>query len=327
MESLPLREYELVRATDPDEIREMTERMFAPHRLILTGRQMRLDARLHCCRLIDTAIGFVAYGGEVRIEAEPTDTYFTVGLAHAGGMDVRCRGARFEISPSTGMVVSPSDDDLAAFWRHGAVQLICRIEQPALEAHLAGLLGECLSEPLRFDPVMRLNRHGGQRIVDRLRAVAGDLDRQDRATGHPGMVRAFEYSLMSDLLLRQSHNYSTALRADVKLVGSGQVRRAIALMESHPESPLTVASVATVLSISGRSLQRAFHRDMGATFRGALHDIRLRRVHDDLLRASPGMAAVNEVIVRWGLPLEGYTFVAYRRRYHETPAETLHRLT
>lgn len=326
MASFPLQEYELVHASDPDVVRDMVERVFSPYELVLVGSGGRFDGRLNCYRLVDTAVTFGAYGAEVLVQAGPVGTYFAVLIPLSGRVDFRCGGARFRLTQSVASVISPSVEDLALRLYEGTALLTCRVEQPALEAHLAGLLGQCLRRPLRFEPAMRIARGDGLIVSSRLQALVRDIDRGGRVVGSRLSAEAFESSLMTDLLVAQPHNYSAALDADVRTVGTREVRNAVALMESHPERQLTVASVATALSTSGRSLQRGFRRELGTTFRGELHQIRLRRAHDDLVRSDPLVVVANDVLARWGLPLEGYTYVAYRQSYGESPSETLHRL-
>jgi AraC-like DNA-binding protein len=323
---LPLQKDQLVHTADPDCAHEAISGVFTPYELVVVDPHGHFDARLHCHRLIDTAVSFVTYGGEVLTNGGPTSTYFAVLMPLFGVVDFRAGDAGLSLTTSKAAIVSPADQHISLHWHLGSAQLVLRIEQPALEAHLAGLLGECLRAPLLFRPAMHVARGGAAASVHaRLRALVREIDRGDRLIDHPLAAHASERKIMTDLLIAQPHNYSDALNADVKLVGSSQVRQAVALMESHPEWQLSVADVATALSISGRSLQRAFRRDLDSTFRHVLRDIRLRRVHDDLRHSVPEATTINDVLARWGLPLQGYTYAAYRHRYHETPAETLHR--
>jgi AraC-like DNA-binding protein len=326
VDGLPLRDYELVHAADPDYAREMIGRILAPHQLNLIKPHVRLDARLHCCRLADTAMSFCAYGGDVVTVGLPGD-FFAVVVPLSGTSRFEYRRARLVLTPSTGCVISPSDDVVTVRLHHDSAHLHCRIERSALEAHLAAMLGECLSEPLRFEPGLRLDQSNGLGLSQRVRGLVRDIDRRDPGIERPRYIRDAERALMTHLLLAQPHNYSSALEDDARPASSREVRHAVALMESDPGSPLSLASVASALNVSGRSLQRRFRQDVGVTFRRVLHDIRLRRAHDDLVRSAPGSVSVNEVFARWGLPLEGYSYVAYRNRYHESPAQTLRRFS
>ena|SRR5690625_978103 len=140
---------------------------------------------------------------------------------------------------------------------------------------------------------------------------------------HPASAQLFEQSLMSSLLIAQRHNYSNALSTSPRSAGSSLVSNAVALIESHPEAPQTLEDVAGALNISSRSLQRAIRRDLDTSFTCLLRDARLRRVNDDLRRAAPDDESVNDVFARWGLPIEGSTFAAYRKRFGHPPANTL----
>lgn len=327
MASLPLEDYEFVHATDPDRVRDVVGHSLAFHDLGVMNPAVRIDARVHCRRLQDTAITFITYGGDVVVSGGPLSTYFALAVPLTGTTGLRRGQTDLLLTTDLGAVVSPSDEEFSMFWQPESAQLVLRIEQPALEAHLSGLIGEYLSRPLRFQTAMPLSRNGGRSISTRLRALVRDLDRGTRFYGHPLLVSAFEQSMMTQILLDQPHNYSTALENDVKPIGSRDLQNALALMESHPESALSPASVARVLSISGRSLERRFRRDLSATFLEVLRGIRLRRAHDDLRHASPDATTINDVFARWSLTLDGHTYSSYRDHFHETPAETLRRRT
>lgn len=324
--TLPLQAYELLHSRDPDYTREIIGKVFVPHRLDIFARQPTLDARVHVRRLVDTTVTFVTYGGEVRVEPGVLDTFFTVHVTLAGSVEVECGSAAFVASRSVASVISPYEY-LVMRWHPDSAQLIFRIERPAFEAYLAGLLGRALWRPLRFKAAMPLDRGLGASVSHMVRAVVHELDRGSSVVDHPLPAQLFEQSLMTSLLVAQPHNYNEALGVDVPAVGSRQVRLAVALLESRPEGHHTLASVATTLSISGRSLQRGFRLELDTSFTELLRDIRLRRVHDDLRRAAPSDESVGAVIARWGLPLEGATYTAYRHRFGETPAQTLRSLT
>jgi transcriptional regulator GlxA family with amidase domain len=54
-----------------------------------------------------------------------------------------------------------------------------------------------------------------------------------------------------------------------------------------------------------------------------LRQVRLARVHADLLDASPEQTTVAEVAARWGFVHHGHFAAAYRDRYGHPPVVTL----
>jgi AraC-like DNA-binding protein/tetratricopeptide (TPR) repeat protein len=102
------------------------------------------------------------------------------------------------------------------------------------------------------------------------------------------------------------------------------VRRALDAMRANVGHNWTVMEVASVAGVSARTLQRQFLAFVGKTPRATLRDIGFERARRELLRGSPE-ARVMDVALRCGFPHCGRFSVAYRRRYGETPSQTLKR--
>jgi AraC-like DNA-binding protein/tetratricopeptide (TPR) repeat protein len=86
----------------------------------------------------------------------------------------------------------------------------------------------------------------------------------------------------------------------------------------------TITELAAVAGISGRTLQRQFLTFLGKTPREVLREIGFERARRELLQGVPGVK-VMDVAVRCGFPHFGRFAIDYRRRYGETPSQTLKR--
>ena len=102
------------------------------------------------------------------------------------------------------------------------------------------------------------------------------------------------------------------------------VRRALDLMQTAALRDIGVAELAAAAGLSGRALQRQFRTFLGKTPLEVLHDFRFENARRQLLHGAPGMK-VMDVAVRCGLPHVGRFSIEYRRRYGETPSQTLKR--
>jgi transcriptional regulator GlxA family with amidase domain len=54
-----------------------------------------------------------------------------------------------------------------------------------------------------------------------------------------------------------------------------------------------------------------------------LREVRLNRVHAELLSADPGSVSVSQVAARWGFLYLGRFTAAYREKFGQRPSETL----
>ena len=102
------------------------------------------------------------------------------------------------------------------------------------------------------------------------------------------------------------------------------VRLALEAVRAEPARPFPIADLAAAAGSTPRTLQRQFRAFLGKTPGAAVRDLRFERARRDLLQGAPG-ATVTEVALRCGLSHLGRFAIEYRRRYGETPSQTLRR--
>src|SRR5437762_5869137 len=102
------------------------------------------------------------------------------------------------------------------------------------------------------------------------------------------------------------------------------VRRAVDAMHADAGHTRSVTELAAVAGVSSRTLQRQFLAFLRKTPRTMLRDISFERARHELLQGSLG-ARVMDVALRSGFPHCGRFSGEYRRRYGETPSQTLKR--
>jgi transcriptional regulator GlxA family with amidase domain len=83
--------------------------------------------------------------------------------------------------------------------------------------------------------------------------------------------------------------------------------------------------MAEYAGVSSRSLFTGFRRYRNTSPMTYLKEIRLRRVNEELQRLSSGSDTVTAVAFRWGFSHLGHFTTDYKRRFGESPSETLAR--
>ena len=96
-----------------------------------------------------------------------------------------------------------------------------------------------------------------------------------------------------------------------------------ALDRDAPDGQVPSIDLAEIAGVSVRRLQQAFREHLGTTPFAHLHDLRLDRIHDDLVHGRGG--TVTEVALSWGITHLGRFAAAYRERFGELPSQTLAR--
>jgi len=102
------------------------------------------------------------------------------------------------------------------------------------------------------------------------------------------------------------------------------VRRALDAMRADVGHDWSVRDLATAAGVSARSLQRQFRLFLGKAPHVALRDVRFESARRELLRSTCD-TKVMDVALKSGLPHLGRFATEYRRRFGETPSQTLKR--
>jgi transcriptional regulator GlxA family with amidase domain len=199
------------------------------------------------------------------------------------------------------------------------------LARSTVDRELEKLLGHPLKGPLEFAVSMDLTTDGAMAWLSALDLLEQEAGRASGVLQFPLAAAHLEGLLIHGLLVTQPHNYSEELLGRVAAPRPRAVRGAIALLEERPEHPWTVAELAAAVAVSARTLQDGFARAFAKSPMAYLRDVRLYRIHAELLAAEPGLHAIGAVAARWGFLHAGRFSLAYKRRFGRSPSETARR--
>lgn len=325
MTALPLERHELFHSKDLDETRDLVGQIFCEHRLHLVSREFGLDARMHTCRVNQVAANYISYGGDVSIEPGWLGSFYVVQIPLSGRALVHYRGERVYSTAKLATVISPTEY-LRQVWSADCAQIILRIERSALHACLRDLLGVPVWEPLVFQTGFDVSTGFGAAWVRAFRYLIQELEFEQSVSllGDNTAARALENMLITQLLVAQPHNYSKLLRESRPLVvPSRAVNIARELIEAHPEKMHSVPKLARAASVSARTLQAGFNEHLNMSPKAYLTDVRMRRARDELRAAEYRTVTVGRISRRLGFNHQGRFAVDYKKRFGESPSETL----
>lgn len=300
--------------------------LLGPHRLRVSGvASAEFQACLHAVRLRDVTFGYLDYHVAVDIRSQCLPDDYFVFMPTNGQAIVHTRDRVVESSTIVASLPEPGVG-LTMEWAYDSPNLFVRIARSALERQLSRLTGHSPGARLVFEPGMSLTSdvasrwHGAMQLLHSEIYHPRSLAREGRGVG------PLEDFLISTLLLVQPSNYSHLLHSTADRAHSRTVRHAVDFIESHLGEPMTVGDIAAAASVSERTLQQAFQGAFGMSPTAFLRERRLDRVRDELVDADPSDdTSVTEVAMRWGLTHMGRFAAAYRRRFGETPSQTLRR--
>lgn len=314
---------DLGKVDDRDRIRAAVSDVFTAHDLDVS-RGSTLDASFRARVGERIKLVWLAYGAPVRVDVTPPERPFhLVQVPLHGRLAVTSGDAEVTSDPTTASVPDPRRFCTMRM-EANCSQIIVRIEDDVLHRHLESILGRPAKTPIRFELGMPLTSGPGVGWRRALDLMVAELQRDGGMLDHPLVSAQLESLLLTGLLTTQRHNYTTALHTGTGPTPPRAVRRAVDHIEENFGLALTLERLATHTGVSARTLQRGFQEHLGCSPMDYLRDVRLKQARAALIAADPGSdMTVTEIALESGFMHLGRFSVEYRRRFGESPSQTL----
>lgn len=132
--------------------------------------------------------------------------------------------------------------------------------------------------------------------------------------------------LTTSLFRTHPQNFSEDCRRLRNHILPRDVKRAISYIEEHIDSPISLPEIVAASRVPGRTLFKHFQQYNGLSPMGYVRMARYRKVRERLERAEPE-EQVSDIAMGLGFDHLGRFAVEYRRRFGESPSETLRKAT
>jgi AraC-like DNA-binding protein len=223
--------------------------------------------------------------------------------------------------PGTAMLVSPTLDNVVRVER-GTTALNIILSGDELRRHLGALVGEPLQPPLEFATYLSLRESWGRGLARFARLAVAELQRPQSILAPPITARPFREFVMTVLLLHQPHNHTEALRRLERPLAPRDVKRVIDYIEAKLDAPIGLSEIVAATGVPGRTLIKHFHDFKGTSPMRYLRSMRYEKVREALRAAEPE-ESITEIATRCGFSHMGRFSVEYRKRFGESPSQTL----
>ena len=283
----------------------------------------RFHARLYCAQFSELHFASTLLHEPATLQFSDGRGEFAVMVPFRGAFHAR-NGSR-SVTPQTGqLTVFSPDEPLSVTQGDDCDRLTVYLSQHLIEEQLELMLGEQAAEPLCFDPTPNPFRNGGRFLKSLIDETLKPLEGKSYVLPEEedGYER-FREALVMHMLLSLRHNYSQAL---TRLVPGGSlpadVKRVLEYIHAYPRRVTSLKGLVEVADVPGRTLIHHFQQFLGSSPVRYARDLRFRRAKAELERAGPS-TTVAEIARQWGFTHLGRFSVDYRRRFGETPSETL----
>jgi AraC-like DNA-binding protein len=279
-----------------------------------------VDVRLNGAYFPSLWLGYTQYGCAVTVDTESRPDYW-LQLPVRGGIDVTFGSERVACNGRIGAATSPTRRRIL-YTNADSARIQVSLVGPALERQLAALLGEWPRTPLELAPAIDLTRGYGRGLARLVHAAVDEFDAHGGVPWTSLVISQFEQLVMTRLLMEHPHTHSEAVRRYERLISPRGVKRAIDYMHANLDTPITLADLVTVSGVPGRTLFEHFRVFTGVPPMRYLRDRRFEQAHRALMCAT-SEENVTAIAMRWGFSHMGRFAIEYRRRFGESPSETL----
>lgn len=314
--------FESFQTDDIEEAREWGTRVFCENRLSKLDTRKSVHARMYYRRMRGLGVGRMSYGGAVTIDPGVLDSFLLVQMPLCGRELIESGGETVCSTPRTASVLN-SHAPLLIRHESDTDKLVVRIDRDVLERYCIQHLGQALREPVSFRPTMALDTSAGQRWMRLMSWLHASLTAGDDGIQSPLVAAQIEQMVITMLLTCQAHNYSEALSQEDRSIAPAFVKRIEHYIEEHADEPITILDLAEHAGVSTRSIFTGFRRFRNTSPMLYLKEVRMRRVNEELKRLAPGETTVTSVAYKWGFNHLGHFTTDYKRRFGESPSETL----
>lgn len=318
--------HELFTTQDVSQASALMGKMLAPTFLVPSEPDNAdFAVSMYGVRLHDVSLFYLDIRGGATVVIAHSGPYFAVHLPMNSRATGTSAGQTFEMNPISALVTNPVDP-VTLTLPADSPQLIIRIEEAAMEGCLTRMLGRAPTHPLLFTPQLDLASEAANRWHSATQLVQTEIYYEGSLTNRGLGIASLEDFLMSSLLLLQPSSCHDEVAAEPGVPGRRTVRRALDYIEIHLGDTLTMTDIAAHTGSSVRSIQQGFHEELHLSPMAYVRERRLERVRDQLVDAQRADGTtVADIAERWGFHQLGSFAGTYRKRWGESPSQTLRR--
>jgi AraC-like DNA-binding protein len=284
--------------------------------------QAPFEARLNGIYLPCFWLGYIEYGAPAVARVLASRGDYWIYLPLEGGLEVAVGDETFPCRGRHAVVTSPGREHTLRT-EPASKRISVSIKAETMARHVSSLVGEPIDGPIDFAPRMELDSGMGRSLARLLWLAAIELDGRDELRPNALVTSEFENFVMTRLLLSHPHSRTQLLQRRQQPIAPRDVKRALDFIHANLHAPIAIADLTAVTGVAGRTLFKHFRAVKGVPPLRYLRNLRLDRVREEL--GAGNETSVTEVATRWGFWHLGRFSLEYRRRFGESPSETLGR--
>ncbi|QBJ97761.1 AraC family transcriptional regulator [Rhodococcus sp. ABRD24] len=299
--------------SDWDEAEDVVSDAYFPHDLTPVSADSEPNVNVRAMQLGSLRLARIGWGAEVSVGTEHPGGY-AVNIPLSGRIESVSAGRDVISDVGKASVFRPDTPAVITRWTADCEILGIKIDRDYLHRELARVLGR---PDRRLPDQVDLSTAAGQNWMGLLRSIVRQIRDGEVLWQTPVVAEQLSGALTGAFVLAVLPDAAAAPpRPRI-------VKRVLDRIDEDPSLAWTASDMAEAAGVSVRRLQEGFREYLGMCPRDYLLDVRLSRIHDDLMAGDPSVTSVTDVALHWGITHTGRFAAAYRRKYGYAPSETL----
>lgn len=303
---------------DWEELHDALSDAYFPHALRPRSSGAARQSGLEVVDLDSCRLAHIRFGATVGIDSDHPGAV-AVNIPMAGHLRSRIGGHELDAGPGLATAFPADTPAHMPAWGPDLDMLGLRIDADVLRRESERVFARPdITLPLEVDlrtPAGQAWFRMARSTFDNARDCGGVLYRDTK------VAESVASMLVTGLLLAAVPEDPTPTVTAPQGLRPRPVRRVMKAIDLDPARCWSPADLAEIAGVSVRRLQQSFRENLGTTPFAHLHEVRLERIHDDLVHGRG--ESVTDVALRWGVTHLGRFAAAYRTKYGELPSETL----
>ena len=321
IENTPLANKLVFESTNVDEIHHTIGRYFKSHDISFMDNNSNLHTKLHRTRLNNLSINVLEYGGNVMVDPGKLDDFYLIHINLQGTSELTYEQGHISINSNEAVICTPHRAH-RFWWQPDSQVLAIQIPKERLQKHLRLITGLPIHEEIDFELALDLNAPEMQGLSGFINYMLDDAGNDNGLTHHRATAESLESTFLTSLLRLQPGSHQDAMKMSDNTTAPGYVRRAENYMLANLNRSLKISELAEASGVTARTLRSAFQQFRGTSTARYFLGLRLATARKQLMNTAPEQT-VSDIAFDLGFHHLSNFAAIYRRRYDESPVQTL----
>ncbi len=304
-------------STDIDEVQSSVSVMIKPHRLSQQYAHQNLRTRLRCADFGRASVLRLGYGAHVRIQPEELNSFYLVQVPQYGHATVQSEKEIIDSSPHIATILNPNAK-IDMTWHANNEQLMFKMDRSLIEDMAISMGLHIPTSGLVFPTKFEGHQLARWKVMQRY--ILDCAHNLEDLLKSPLIITQIEELMAKTLLDLQPPTVQESLRYPGKVLPK-YIKLVENYLHEHADQPIKLLELATLAKVSIRTLHAGFQEYYGISPMHYLRQIRLDRVHHELLHSNQTQLSISEIALRWGFMHQGRFSAEFKQRFGESPRQ------